>query len=53
MNVSLKLSAMVALTAIALTACGKDEPPQTPPGTYGANGQFGQPGQPGAPAPAG
>jgi len=46
---------MVALTAIALTACGKDEPPQTPPGTYGANGQVGQPGypqpgQPGAPA---
>lgn len=51
MNVSMKLSAMVALTAIALTACGKDEP-QTPANTYGTNGQMGAPGyqQPGAPA---
>ncbi len=61
MNVSLKLSAIVALTALAATACGKDEPPpSTPAGTYGANGQPGypqpgqpgyQPGQPGQPPP--
>lgn len=67
MNVSLKLAATIALTSLALTACGKDEPPpQTPPGTYGAQpgqpgytgqpgyaGQPGQPGytQPGAPQP--
>jgi hypothetical protein len=59
-NVSLKLAATIALTSLALTACGKDEPPpQTPPGTYGAQpgqpgyGQpgYGQPGQPGQPPP--
>jgi hypothetical protein len=52
-----KLSATLALTALALTACGKDEPPaNNPTGTYGANSAYppngqpgGYPGQPGAP----
>lgn len=49
MNAISKLSATLALTALALTACGKDEPPaNTPTGTYGANSAYPPNGQPGA-----
>lgn len=60
MNAITKLSATVVLTALALTACGKDEPPPNTaygassaypggPGAPGAPGAYPQPGAPGAP----
>lgn len=59
MNAFTKLSATVAITALALTACGKDEPPPNTaygassayPGGPAAPGAYPQPGapQPGAP----